>query len=498
MPDSKTPKPNFRVVIVGGSIAGLTLAHCLLRKNIDFVVLESHDEIAPQVGASIGLIPNGFRILDQLGACDDILAATVPVSESYFWTEQAKLITPNRTAKFVHERHGYPIAFVDRQLVLEVLHKHLGPGQERVLTNKKVVRVDHHPDGVKVHCSDQSVFEGDLIVGADGVRSVVRRQMWEYMESKGLEKEVAEERQRMVSSYSCVFGISTPTPGLEPGINHRTFTEGWSFLESTSKEGRVYWFLFKKLDRKYSASEIPRFDQAIVDQYVEPYLKKPISNIVSFRDIYSRAIAKTLLPLEEACYKHWAIGRLVCVGDSVHKMTPNLGQGGNSAIESAASLANSLVSLLESSSDTKPSVTELHACLQTWQEKRRPRAQNIFDQANTLTRLEAVDTFSDKVKAHYLLPYLEDYLTRKMSKTIAGAAKVDYLPEPAKALTCKVPFDDCRPSQDAEELVAVILSSVAGVLLSIIGAENIAAVIVLCIIIGIAIRVVALVGVAIV
>ncbi|KAL4951707.1 hypothetical protein BDW69DRAFT_196241 [Aspergillus filifer] len=451
MPD-KPSCSTFRVVIVGGSIAGLTLAHCLLRKNIDFVVLESHDEIAPQVGASIGLLPNGFRILDQLGLCDDILDATVPIRESYFWTEQAKLITTNRTAQFVHERHGYPIAFVDRQLILEVLYKHLGQEQQRVLTGKMVARVDHFPGGVKVHCSDQTVFEGDLVVGADGVRSIVRQQMWEYMESKGLRREVAVERERMVSNYSCVFGISTPTYGLEPGIGHRTFTEGWSFLESTSKEGRVYWFLFKKLDRKYFAHEIPRFDQAEIDQYVEPFLEKPISNIVGFHDIYKRAIFKTLLPLEEACYKHWAIDRWACIGDSVHKMTPNLGQGGNSAIESAASLANAIVHLLESSPEPlqRPTISDLHACLQTWQSNRRPRAQNVFEQANTLTRLEAIDTFADKIKAHYLMPYLESVLTSKMTKTIVGAVKVDYLPVPVKALRCKVPYNDSRPNEDSE------------------------------------------------
>ncbi|KAL4963745.1 FAD-dependent oxidoreductase [Aspergillus stella-maris] len=451
MPD-KPSSPPFRVVIVGGSIAGLTLAHCLLRKDIDFVVLESHDEIAPQVGASIGLLPNGFRILDQLGLCDEILDATVPILESYFWTEQARFITVNRTSQHVHKRHGYPIAFVDRQLVLEVLYKHLGQAQERVLTGKKVVKMDHRPDGIKVHCSDQTVFEGDLVVGADGVRSVVRHQMWEYMESKGLEREIAGDRQRMVSNYSCVFGISEPTPGLEPGIGHRTCTEGWSFLESTSREGRVYWFLFKKLGRKYFAHEVPRFDQANIDQYVEPFLEKPISNIVSFRDIYKRAISTTLVPLEEACYEHWAIDRWACIGDSVHKMTPNLGQGGNSAIESAASLANAIVHLIESSSERlqKPTTSDLHASLQKWQNNRRPRAMRIFEQANTLTRLEAVDTFADKIKAHYLMPYLESVMTSKMTKSIVGAVKVDYLPMPVKALRCKVPYNDSRSRENTE------------------------------------------------
>ena len=47
----------LRVVIVGGSVAGLTLAHCLHHNNIDFVVLEAVKEIAPQLGASIVVLP---------------------------------------------------------------------------------------------------------------------------------------------------------------------------------------------------------------------------------------------------------------------------------------------------------------------------------------------------------------------------------------------------------------------------------------------------------
>lgn len=65
---------NFKVLIAGGSIAGLVLANMLQQLGIDFLVLEAYPEIAPQVGASIGFFPNGNRILDQLGLFDDIRA----------------------------------------------------------------------------------------------------------------------------------------------------------------------------------------------------------------------------------------------------------------------------------------------------------------------------------------------------------------------------------------------------------------------------------------
>lgn len=61
----KTP---CKVIIVGGSIAGLSLANMLERVGIDFIVLEAYPEIAPQVGASITIWPHFARILDQIGS----------------------------------------------------------------------------------------------------------------------------------------------------------------------------------------------------------------------------------------------------------------------------------------------------------------------------------------------------------------------------------------------------------------------------------------------
>ncbi|KAB8202351.1 monooxygenase [Aspergillus parasiticus] len=442
------PKPNFRVVIVGGSIAGLTLAHCLLRNDIDFVVLEAHSEIAPQVGASIGIVPNGARILDQLGLFDDILATTEPLRESFYWNGEGNLIVRNDTPQLIQKRHGYPIAFIDRQVVLKVLYDHLAQHQGRVLTSKKVVKVEDLRGKVKVHCQDHSVFDGDLVVGADGVRSIVRQQMWDYMDSKGLEREALGERNAMTSEYNCVFGISTAVPGLEPGSGHRTFGEGFSFLTLIGKEGRVYWFFFTKMDRVYSASEIPRFNQSLIDEHVAPYLQKPISDTVPFAALYEKAITRAFLSLEEAEYKHWAIDRWVCIGDSAHKMTPNLGQGGNSAIESAASLANTLASLIEASREPRVSVKDLNDYLQPWQKKRQDRVKDVFKSAHDLTRLEALVTWKDKCIALYLFPYISSYLADGASKTIVGATKLDCVPLPSRSLQCTMPFTNFHPPRD--------------------------------------------------
>ncbi len=68
----------FKVIIAGAGIAGLGLAKMLEKTGIDYILLEANQEIAPQIGASIALHPNGLRLLDQLGCYEDIQQAWDP------------------------------------------------------------------------------------------------------------------------------------------------------------------------------------------------------------------------------------------------------------------------------------------------------------------------------------------------------------------------------------------------------------------------------------
>lgn len=85
---------SFKVIIAGGSIAGLTLANSLSQAHIDYVLLEACDEIAPQVGASLGIFAQSGRILDQVGAYNNIANLTQPIKYFNQWHD-GKVI--NRT-----------------------------------------------------------------------------------------------------------------------------------------------------------------------------------------------------------------------------------------------------------------------------------------------------------------------------------------------------------------------------------------------------------------
>ena len=70
---------NFKVLIIGGSVAGLTLALCLEKLEISYEILEQREDISPQVGASVGIMPNGALVLDQLGVFDAVERVIEPL-----------------------------------------------------------------------------------------------------------------------------------------------------------------------------------------------------------------------------------------------------------------------------------------------------------------------------------------------------------------------------------------------------------------------------------
>lgn len=203
---------SLKVIIIGGSVAGLTLAHYFERTGIDYVLLEGHAQIAPQLGASIALLPNGCLILDQLGLWDEIEKLTVPIMRTKYWVE-GKYMGESDSLELVTKRYatpqsavndfayepslGYASGFLDRRLVLEVVYDRL-PDKSKVVVNKRVVKIEHTETGVIVHCKDGSQFVGDIVAGADGTHSKTRDEIWRRFDSYGASGLIAKDRKGML------------------------------------------------------------------------------------------------------------------------------------------------------------------------------------------------------------------------------------------------------------------------------------------------------------
>lgn len=198
----------LKIIIVGGSLSGLSLASMLEWFDIDYVVLEGHAKIAPQLGASLGLLPSGLRILDQLG-CYEAIQETAgntyyktsmrlfgggswidpkPVTFSKKLEDRYVFLTHSvQTTLIDTNRIGYPQIFIDRQAVIQILLDKIRH-KDRILSNKRVVRIEHGKSDVTVVTSDGSTYTGDFVVGADGIHSTVREEMWRVARDEGSKK----------------------------------------------------------------------------------------------------------------------------------------------------------------------------------------------------------------------------------------------------------------------------------------------------------------------
>lgn len=241
-----------------------------------------------------------------------------------------------------------------------------------------------------------------------------------------------------------MFGISTKLDGMEQGLNHVTFDKDRSSLIIVGKNGRIFWFIFVKNDKIYKAPNIPKYTTEDKAKFLKDHGDLVIRNDprVTFNTFMTTEVSSTLVALEEAAYENWSYGRMVCAGDSIHKMTPNLGAGGNSAVESTAVLANQMKILCDQHKSGNPPRSAIVKTLATYQKLRYHRMVSMMEMANGLTRIHAMKTGADKFVAFYVIPNAGDYMADLYADFQVGAPKLEYLPPPPRSLEATMPFNE--------------------------------------------------------
>ncbi|KAI4716833.1 FAD/NAD(P)-binding domain-containing protein [Aureobasidium sp. EXF-10727] len=469
----------MKVIIAGGGIAGLTLANALEQADIDYVLLERRNVIAPQVGASIGILSNGCRILDQLG-CRESLYACVrkePIVWMHDRDKNGRLLAKASTvSQLMKARSGYAFAFSDRQDILKVLYDNL-KDKSKILLCKNLTTVRQHESGVTVVCDDGTSFVGDILAGADGVNSKARSEMWRLADEVDPEL-VKKDKTSLESQYQCLYGIASSSSGLAPGEIDVGYNEKRSTMAIVGKNDRTYYFVFQKMDKTYKHPYIPKYTEADKIEYAERHGDLKVTDKVLLRDLHKNSVSSTLVGIETATYKIWTWGRIACLGDSAHKMTPNAGKlvclrttcredaddasgfGGNAAIESAAALANSIKKLTDKSNGQHPTQEQIVACLQDYQRSREIRAAAAIETSNFLTHVQALATWGHAIFARYGLNVMGDFLENLTSDISVGATMIDYLPAPEASLSGTMPFNPEQGQGNKENLlVRALLAS---------------------------------------
>ncbi|PSN72628.1 FAD/NAD(P)-binding domain-containing protein [Corynespora cassiicola Philippines] len=405
-----SPQKHATVLIAGGSVAGLALANMLEQTGINYLVLEKYSKIAPDLGASIGIFPNGCRILDQLGCYDALIALVAGKGCFQFLctkNERGEVISdiPDCAGHLIR-RTGYEPFFVDRQMLIQALYDNL-KDKSKVLTSKGVAKVDQSSDGVRVTTQDGNNFSGDILVGADGIHSTVRREMWRIADQEQPDYFNQKERTEAPTEYCCIFGISKPTDRFPDFASQTIQGKHHSYLLSSGPGRRIYWFLFKKLAKKTLGlyEKIPRFTEAERDALAAEHAKDPISDSLCFGDLYESRTTATLQALPEVVFSKWHYGRIITIGDAAHKFNPIGGQGGNSAIEDGAVLVNKLYAVLKGEGKgTGLTENVVSTTFHDLEKQRLDRAFTLMDASHDNQSLQAMDGLKYEIIAKYIMP----------------------------------------------------------------------------------------------
>lgn len=314
----------MRAIIVGGGIGGATTANALLQAGLDVALYEQ--ACAPaEVGAGIGLWGNAVAALRRIGVAEAVLARGERLCIAEIRTARGRLLT--RSTWSDYERYGSDIfALVHRAELLEELLRNLPPTVARF--GHRCAGFQDDGSAVRVTFADGHTDSADLLIGADGLKSVVREQL------------LGPSAPRY-SGYTCWRGVvDFPDHDRIPeGYVGEIWGRGARFGINRMGSNRIYWWA--TLNTPASPAEQGRLDgraKQILSRshgrFCDPVpalIESTPADRIIRNDIFDRRPS----PI-------WTRGRVLLVGDAAHPTTPNLGQGGCMAIEDGVVLARYL------------------------------------------------------------------------------------------------------------------------------------------------------------
>ena len=357
------------------------------------------------------------------------------------------------------DRCGYTRGFIERSEILKVLHKNLPESsrQNKLLPGKRIAKIDHKPEGVTVHCTDGSSYQGDIVAGADGVKSKVRWEMWRA--SNETDHRVPEtEQQPVKATFSCLFGISHSLHHL--GFHPRHFDvipdRGHSIMWMTN-EDKIFWYVCKTLPKPLAPGE-QKFTEADTEALAKDLADCPVmpNGRATFKDLWNSRTTAILLPTEMGEHKYVAWNRFALLGDSCHKQTISAGQGGNLCMESAAALTNVIKRLVDNTKGRKPTVEEIdEALVNKYMKPRGPRVATYVERVNGHTALICKYNTVLRLMQEYLLPVMPpDAAGSFFSDLEVGADMLDFIPPPKAALKGTMPFNKLLGAGQKESLAS--------------------------------------------
>ncbi|KAI3333706.1 putative monooxygenase [Ustulina deusta] len=422
-----TQRKPFKVIVVGGGLVAITAAHILSRANIDFVILEQHDDITPWAGSLLAMWPATYRMFNQLGIQDLMLPILSKLGDYHTINadDGSFLHVMEGVGDMWARNHGYGLGATSRVQFLNTLYGCLPESAKaRIHVRKRVTNIEVLPDGVCVHYEDGTTEDGAIVIGADGVHSRTRQCMEALASGKPEIKADQEVDSPYLSTYRVMFGNLGEIPGLKPRYNYQGVRYG-VVAQIVNGEGRGWWYIYEAMEQPtrrrcwYTEQDKQDMMSKYADLHVAPGYR--------LRDVFARNVGDiALINVEEGRVDRWTWGgRIALVGDAVRKLAPNAGLGYNSGAADIIELVNRLRRLLRSTQDSEegqPSADMLQAEFDGYEKARKAPERTVHLVSRLTVRSVAWLNWGHCLISTWVMRYLP-----------AGQWMIDYLVAPVVA-----------------------------------------------------------------
>lgn len=338
--------------------------------------------------------------------------------------------------------------FIDRYRFLGSMYEGIAD-KTKIRSREGLVSFTETVDGVTVRTDKGNVYEGSILIGADGVHSEVRKQLAAQIETAdpGSAHILAKGFK---TRYACLTAMSWNHFAGDPkrqlladGIVNNSYHEkeriggiSSSGVRATGGEpAQLIWSVYIPLDvlGKQPCAEYPspRFDQSDIDTFMKKYGHLHLCPDYTFSDCYETLIGANIICMEENVLPaRWnSGGRVMLLGDAVHKATANLGMGGNLCIDDVCRLTNGLLPLLERANNA-PSAQDLTQLFDACESKGRGRAKFVYNASAFFCGFETMNAWYAKL-VKWMFPLVPSSFKMKVFAIFdGGAPKLDFLPVP--------------------------------------------------------------------
>jgi 2-polyprenyl-6-methoxyphenol hydroxylase-like FAD-dependent oxidoreductase len=298
---------------------------------------------------------------------------------------------------------GHPVWMSHRADIAKALYDTLPEdAKKQILLKKRVIGIKVLPDGVEVTCQDDSVERGSIVLGTDGVRSIVRQVMNGIEKGKQNNATEIEKNLPYISSHRVFFGDVPKLPGVEAGVNYEGLHDGVA-TQLLVGSNRMWFNLYEQLETP--TSDHIRYTEGDQQEMVDKWGHLFVAPGYQLRDVYERRLKDTgMINLEEGLVDEWYSDRIALAGDAVRKLTNNAGWGYNSGVTDIVVLVNHLRRLLKS--DQSPSSEALKAVFKQYQADRAESTRITYKVSADRVRAVVWPGWLQRIIATYILPYV--------------------------------------------------------------------------------------------